>query len=72
MHDTETTSKATLSQNSVLTAGALRKSGKFSVKKRGLFEQAKLASFRALGKRERFLVEDVQTAALLLILFFEL
>jgi hypothetical protein len=45
-----------------LTSGALIKSGKFSVKKRGLFEQAKLASFRALGKREQFLVEDVQTA----------
>jgi len=35
-----------------LIFGALRKSGKFSVKKRGLFEQAELASFRALGKRE--------------------
>jgi hypothetical protein len=41
-----------LQYNSDLIFGALRKSGEFFVKKRRLFEQAKLASFCALEKRE--------------------
>ena len=41
-----------LRQEPDLIFGALKKSGKFFVKKRGLFEQAKLASFHALEKRE--------------------
>ena len=57
---------------SVLTSGALIKSGKFLEKRGAPIRAPKGVVLRPSQKRERFLAEDVQTAALLLFLFFEL
>ena len=60
-----TTSEAMLSKISGLTSGALIKSGKFSVKSAAPIRAPKGVVLQRLGKRERFLVEDVQPAAFL-------